>query len=183
MNTLEKIKAELAAFEEKKKSFVAELQKEFPTMFVDLFKQAPKLKSVSWTQYTPYFNDGDTCEFDVHASDLYVNGISEDYGHDDDTEVSIKIHAYKQLLTEEDVHINKEVANKCGLHWYASKGIGERGLCYNEKYDADVANAVKEISEILTSIPEELMKDLFGDHALVTIDASGTIDVEGYEHD
>lgn len=28
-----------------------------------LFTQFPLLESISWTQYTPYFNDGDVCNF------------------------------------------------------------------------------------------------------------------------
>lgn len=31
-----------------------------------LFDRYPFLYSIYWTQYTPYFNDGDTCEFSVH---------------------------------------------------------------------------------------------------------------------
>ena len=49
------------------------LQKEFQTTAQALFKettkeffeQNPLVKSIVWTQYTPYFNDGDTCEFSV----------------------------------------------------------------------------------------------------------------------
>ncbi len=36
----------------------------------DLFTQHPKLESFRWTQYTPYFNDGDECTFSVHKDDL-----------------------------------------------------------------------------------------------------------------
>jgi hypothetical protein len=32
-----------------------------------LFDSHPILKSIQWTQYTPYFNDGDTCEFSAHT--------------------------------------------------------------------------------------------------------------------
>ena len=74
MTTLEKIKAELEAFEAKKKVFVEDLRKEFPTMFKELFDKSEKIESFSWTQYTPFFNDGDTCEFGVHCDDPYVNG-------------------------------------------------------------------------------------------------------------
>ena len=49
------------------------LQKEFQTTAQALFKettkeffeQNPLVKAIVWTQYTPYFNDGDTCEFRV----------------------------------------------------------------------------------------------------------------------
>lgn len=36
------------------------------------------LKSVSWTQFTQYFNDGDTCEFGVHFNDYYVTYVTAD---------------------------------------------------------------------------------------------------------
>lgn len=50
----------------------------------------PGIKAIGWTQYTPYFNDGEPCEFGVHglrasASDerdnsLYGDGWHELYG-------------------------------------------------------------------------------------------------------
>lgn len=33
--------------------------------FKSIFDKYPELKSFSWRQYTPYFNDGDTCTFGV----------------------------------------------------------------------------------------------------------------------
>jgi hypothetical protein len=34
--------------------------------FDKLFKANPRLTAVAWTQYAPYFNDGDPCTFSVH---------------------------------------------------------------------------------------------------------------------
>lgn len=48
---LQKLRAEQAA----KKLFTEEC--------ASLFVKHPKLESFSWTQYTPYFNDGETCYF------------------------------------------------------------------------------------------------------------------------
>ena len=182
---LEKIKAELAAFEEKRKALVAELQQEFPIMFKDIFATSPKLKSYSWTQYTPYFNDGDTCEFSAHVDDGDVNGVSRvsHYDDDDDAEDIVRIYEYTQLVTEEDVRINKEVAVKSGMSWYENRTIGEQGLKYNEKYDELAANAVSQIIQVLNSIPEDFFKEMFGDHVKVTLNANGTCDVEEYDHD
>lgn len=52
------------------------LQKEFQTTAQALFKkttkeffeQNPLVKAIVWTQHTPYFNDGDTCEFRVSCA-------------------------------------------------------------------------------------------------------------------
>lgn len=35
-------------------------------------------ESVTWTQYAPYFNDGDVCEFGLHIYDAFVPLGSED---------------------------------------------------------------------------------------------------------
>ena len=51
-----------------------ELRKKFQTTAQELFKETtkeffsdnPAITAVVWTQYTPYFNDGDTCEFSVN---------------------------------------------------------------------------------------------------------------------
>ena len=35
-------------------------------MFEAIFKQAPAVLAVKWTQYTPHFNDGEPCVFNVN---------------------------------------------------------------------------------------------------------------------
>jgi hypothetical protein len=42
----------------------------------DLFATQPALIAFSWTQYTPYFNDGENCEFGVNTDspDIQVDG-------------------------------------------------------------------------------------------------------------
>jgi len=54
--------------------------------FAPIFEKYPELKSFSWEQYTPYFNDGDTCTFGVHDVSQ-VNG-AEEYGDDNEDEES-----------------------------------------------------------------------------------------------
>ena len=43
-----------------------------------LFDKYPELKSFAWTQYTPYFMDGDPCVFSADVYCFYMNGISVD---------------------------------------------------------------------------------------------------------
>jgi len=45
--------------------------------FKEIFKKHPELESFSWTQYTPYFNDGDECVFNAHTDYISINS-SED---------------------------------------------------------------------------------------------------------
>ena len=54
--------------------------------FKELFEAHPRLRSVVWAQYTPYFNDGDPCYFRVGEFDVHVEGVpNEEYGDEDHT--------------------------------------------------------------------------------------------------
>lgn len=156
MTTLEKIKAELDAFEEKKKVFVEELRKEFPTMFKELFDKSEKIESFGWNQYTPYFNDGDTCEFNVNWDYPDINGeyIDECDWYDWRIKYYLKgEEKYANLLTD------------------------------NPELDIETYKVVEEFKSVIGSIPQEFLKDLFGDHAKVTIHKDGRVEVDEYEHD
>jgi hypothetical protein len=49
--------------------------------FKRIFEEWPEIEGIRWTQYTPYFNDGDPCVFHVNGS--YVK-IGDEGGDDDD---------------------------------------------------------------------------------------------------
>lgn len=40
-----------------------------------IFDKYPNLASFSWNQYTPYFNDGEPCEFSADYEHLTINGM------------------------------------------------------------------------------------------------------------
>lgn len=42
------------------------------------FDKNPNIIAVKWTQYTPWFNDGEPCNFNVHTYDLLFTDISGD---------------------------------------------------------------------------------------------------------
>lgn len=52
--------------------------------FKELKALVPCLKAFKWTQYTPYFNDGDSCTFNVHNLYFKVEGGDEDAGDYED---------------------------------------------------------------------------------------------------
>lgn len=66
--------------------------------FKEFFEKVPMVKAVQWTQYTPYFNDGDPCVFWCGISDAAVllekdHGLPEDdfYLFDDEEEGWVEI--------------------------------------------------------------------------------------------
>lgn len=73
MTAIEKYKEALDIFTNKKDELFKPVRQEFAKTFADLFAECPKIKSISWTQYTPYFNDGETPEFAAHIDYPDVN--------------------------------------------------------------------------------------------------------------
>ena len=69
---LTKIKADIEAARAKAK---AETQGALKEAFKELFEAHPELSAVRWTQYTPYFNDGDACVFSVHGWSAKVDNV------------------------------------------------------------------------------------------------------------
>lgn len=156
MEILEKIKGQIAEFDEKRKALLSELKNEFTPMIKPLFEKHPKIKSVKWNQYTPYFNDGDECTFSTNIYHMDVNGEDEDDNEALDWRIKYYLKGddeYKNLLTE------------------------------NPKADIELYHGVEEFKALLNSIPDDFYKDLFGDHVSVEITADGIIEVEEYEHD
>lgn len=51
-----------------------------------IFEKHPKLENFSWQQYTPYFNDGEACNFNVYYDYPIINGVNEDDAFDWDSQ-------------------------------------------------------------------------------------------------
>ena len=75
---LDEVKKKIAVAQEKIKKIC---QETFNKVSREIFDKYPKLESFGWNQYTPYFMDGDPCEFGVNTSDLNINGINR-YEHE-----------------------------------------------------------------------------------------------------
>ena len=64
---------DLAKLTETYRESIAQMQKtlteEMKKAFTEFFNQNPDVHALAWLQYTPYFNDGDECVFNVH--DIY----------------------------------------------------------------------------------------------------------------
>lgn len=59
---------------ELKKLIVQATEAELKIAFLEIFKKFPDLKTFAWTQYTPYFNDGEPCYFSVNTYSIEING-------------------------------------------------------------------------------------------------------------
>jgi hypothetical protein len=132
----------------------------FTDLTKTIFEDHPKVNSFGWNQFTPYFNDGDTCYFCVNTDYIYINGESID----------------------ESDWINETKITNYGT-WNREKREYEgRTEVPNLDYDSELAKAADEIREFLRNFDNDFFLSQFGDHAEITITAEG-VSVDEYEHD
>lgn len=63
-----------------KKRLMDEGKAAFAEHFETFFKKNTQVESLRWTQYTPYFNDGEDCHFGVGDTMVKVEGLKgEEY--------------------------------------------------------------------------------------------------------
>lgn len=116
-------------------------------LFKELFDKHPQLASVTWRQYTPYFNDGDPCYFRVGEFEADFDDEEYDEEEDEDEEV-----------VEED----------------ATEEVVE------EPIDYDAINEA--VADLESSLPEDVLEYVFGDHVKITATRDG-FEITEYEHD
>ena len=92
--TVDSMNAKMAAI---KKEMREKTQPILNNAIQTVLKEVPEIEKVFWVQFTPYFNDGDTCYFSVHEPAIILRG-DENY---DDYEGSI-------LYSEENLERARE---------------------------------------------------------------------------
>lgn len=125
-----------------------------------LFSAYPEIRAISWTQYTPYFNDGDACHFSVNELEFE----SFDWG-----KLSGK--------TQEEIEGDSED------DWHEFTPIYD--LKYTPRaedpYLVAMYNDLESFEEGLQAIPE-LLEIIYDDHVQVYVSREG-IEVQDYEHE
>lgn len=151
-----------------KAKFQTEAQAMFKETMKEFFDKNPGITALKWTQYTPYFNDGDACVFRVN--DVYFTNAPEDeLGY---------VNAWGEYEGEdESVWVASNITHTLSSKYYedeAAKILAAGGV------DEDSCNFISFI--ISSNEMEEIMQEMFGDHAQVTATRDG-FDVNEYEHD
>lgn len=157
-------------FAQARKTMESEGEAAMKEVFADFFKKHPEVNSVKWVQYTPYFNDGDSCTFGVGESEVKANL--------DELEPDVKEKTLK--YSDEDSYNYGE-----GCLISVLKDIGvttkwnekTRDLTENEQSIIDDWEHVDEIFGL-----EDVLLGTFGDHSMITATAKG-FDVEVYDHE
>ena len=161
---MEEMLSEIKEKQAEIKKMQNELQKKsaeiFLSSFKKLFEENPTLKSFSWSQYTPYFNDGDTCYFSANTDYLWINGENED---DASWSQEKKVISWGTYNREKRIY----------------EGRIEQD---NPDYIPELAEASAKVKKFLSVFDKDFYQLQFGDHVQVTITENG-IDTEDYEHD
>jgi hypothetical protein len=127
---------------------------------VDEFLAAhPEVEAVRWTQYTPYFDDGDPCVFSVNDPEVRLAGGTEATPDDEDD--------------EDDEEIGQ---------WRSAWDLGYDSETKSKDFTAVLCADLKSLSGLFAEI-EDVLLEIFDDHVRVTIGRDGEPDVEEYGHD
>ncbi len=157
-----------AAFEAARQKLNEDFKESIKTIFESFFAANPEVYAFAWTQYTPYFNDGEPCEFGVNeiyaykdtdavrealeASDRSIFWGEIDSEDDEDCEVNTRDQKY-------DSHAKKMVPVKL------------------EQYEHNTADLIRALNDF-----NDEFQYAFGDHVSVVVTRDG-IDVEDFDHD
>lgn len=134
---------------------------------IDRALETPGVRGLVWEQYTPYFNDGEPCEFSVRE----VRALLEDDNgeHDDELE-------YGEGWSSYDVY---DYRNNGASPW---SGELDKVDWKTLPGGADGRTIYELLHTFKTASWEDVAQTNFGDHAQVTATADG-FSVEYYDHE
>lgn len=123
-----------------------------------LFEAHPNVKSVQFTAYRPFFNDGEECTYSCHAGDCTFNGYEE--------------YADSEIEAE-----GEDILSQSLTEIWANGKYKE-----NPEYNKESATAVESFRDALGEISNELWEVIVGDHVSVNITPNG-ITTSPYDHE
>jgi len=153
--------------EELRRKFQVTAQELFKETTKEFFDGNPGVKAVVWAQYTPYFNDGDTCTFSVN-SPTFTNAPDPEnvrwgeYNGDEEGVFAVENMQYTMKSDSHYYKADQEAIRKAG-------GV-----------DVDSCEAFERM--ITSSAMEDVMLAMFGDHVQVIATREG-FEVNDYDHD
>lgn len=125
--------------------------------FKTVFDENPEIQAIAWVQYTPYFNDGDSCEFGIRDFNLKLS----------------KAERVRLGENEEDVDefdINDVNYWESDVHWS------------NKSAEAEHYRNIESYLNSFAESLEDIFKSAFGDHAQVVCTREGfTVDEHDHE--
>ena len=145
-----------------KKEFSRKAKAALKEVFQDFFAKHPEVQQVRWTQYAPYFNDGDECTFSVNEPRFFAREAPADADEVD-------------LLG---------MIERATDPWYFSRGYSKTPTREKTSDEERLIEDAEGLSDLVTdSDMADAMEEIFGNHVQVTALRDGEFEVEDYDHD
>lgn len=165
MTKISELKAKYAAI---KKEMQENGETALKEVFSEFFEKHPEVMAIVWTQFTPYFNDGDACTFSVHEPSFKI-----DLDHIEKLDEKVKKNLFRH--DDEDEYRNDpyNVYESC---YYSA--------IYSLKQKTDDQNSFIQDAKLVEEAfgLEEIFEGVFGDHVKVIATRKG-FEIEEYRHD
>ena len=191
--------AEIDALRAEAKTTASEILHETTKAYFE--KHGSIVEQIFWHQYTPWFNDGDTCEFYSHEPNvvLYSDDAEEKYDEgsvycNDIAEYESALAKWAEFNADPEAYKDKIQAEYNGNYFskwtkrehYVPYFISEQDLLakvaeYNT-YPQGFVEDTDALLNMIFAIDDSIKEQLFGDHMTVRITANG-IETEEYNHD
>lgn len=158
-----------------KAKFVELAKNAFSTAFKEVFTNFPCVTKIRFTGYTPYFNDGDVCEYRLSDVEVQLRA-------DGPLDMTCSSYSCKNVVATDE-----RFCSKCGQK---QPTLQERADVWQEswglkKTNPQLAEVVSSLYRKLCSIEDEV-KAVFGDHKQVTVELVGdnvVLDIADYDHE
>lgn len=175
---LDSIKDQKEKINQLKEEFKAVVKDKFLEIAKGVFTEHPILYSFAWNQYTPYFNDGDSCEFSANTDYLDIRFKGE--------EEKAIIDSEEYELAEGFDHENSErFCDSFDRVWDANapntRG-GKGAFVARTTPLTEQEAAAKAALDFLAVFDDEDLRGLFGDHVTVIVSVDG-VRTEDCEHE
>ena len=162
------------------------IRPKFHEAFALIFKRHPKLENITFTAYTPYFNDGDECVYSVNEPEMSACGIEDIESYSAGT---IAKAAEFQRTGVVPAEVKSDYSRWASSRYDSPETYLRSTAAEYLKLDASeleelgaIAGDFPAVQAILEAVPEEVMKGMFGDHVKVVITADA-VEVDEYDHD
>lgn len=187
-NITNKIAEQNAKIEALRKAHMKELQGDFNQIIKLFFDECPKVQAVVWSQYTPYFNDGDECVFSVNEPCFITKNFDRDdlenpYEYEDSDQYgTLSVPSYvgdwQAMINRSRSDMSKPNASDWAKEYYP-KHIAELEQMQREFPGYDVK--IKAFAKLLED-NEDMLREVYGDHVAVYLTHDEVI-VDEYDHD
>jgi hypothetical protein len=169
MNVLDRV----ASLKRARAELVAVLKQDATKDIAAMLQKMPEgVDGVLWIQYTPYFNDGETCEFWFHEDTVTPFRVVD----------GIPCLIDEALELEDD---DEDYGYRYPEGWSDRRWDNEtRSYVPREDVHVEAYSVYAEIRDYLLALADaDLLRDVFGDHVQVTVFRDGRYETEYHEHD